>query len=342
MRVKRMPTDPIDPDIAQLIDRRLVFVMGKGGTGKTTLAAALAFAAEAAGKRVLLVETEESEAIGRLFGKTGINETPLRVSRRIFLAKVIPKAEMTAYAQYHIRPAFVAKRVTNSRLFDYLATAAPGLKEVMTLGRLWRWEGARDKNSRPVFDIVIVDSPATGHVLSLLRLPQTLIRMIRVGPIVSQVQRLDMLLKDENRTALALVSLPEEIPVKESVELMTTARDEIGMPVRTFFLNGVYPDIFQPRTSEALYDLLFSNRADKLYAATGNPAALDAVLVAARHQLVRRQIHEKYIATVNKAAECPVVEIPFFFTNDLGLDDIRQIAGKLSVPEKETGGMADA
>lgn len=338
-----MPTEYMHKEIAQLLSRRLIFVMGKGGTGKTTLSLSLAFAAEKAGKRVLLAETEEGTAIGRIFGQTEINETPIPVSDGISIARVLLKAEMAAYTHFHIKSGFIAKRITGSRLFDYLATATPGLKEIMTLGRLWRWEADRQESGRPVYDIIIVDSPATGHVLSLLRLPKTLIRMIRVGPLVSQVKQLDALLKDPDRTALALVSLPEELPVKESVELMGIARDEIRVPVRMFFLNGVYPDIFSSRNVENAHGMIFSEEGlGRLRASVSHRKALDAVVAAARHQYTRREIHEKYIDYIHRAVSCPVVEIPFFYTNDMAVGDMRQIADQWVAPPGAPGEGPDA
>jgi len=313
-----MPPDETHK-LAELLDRRLVFVMGKGGVGKTTLAMALAYAAESAGKRVLLAETEDSPSIGRIFGEPDLTESPVSVSGKIWIARINPKAELEAYTHFHIKSGFISRRITKSRLFDYLSEATPGLKEIMTLGRLWRWERARHKDGRPIYDIIIVDAPATGHALSLLRLPKTLIDMIRVGPIVSQVTDLQKLLRDDRKTWLTLVCLPEELPVRESIELMDIAGEELNIPVRVVFLNGVYPPLFTPEEEARL----------------GIPEIGDLELIqrAARHQFKRRRIHEGYIEQLNALPTGPVVEVPYLFANELTVRDIRRIASRYLRPE---------
>ncbi|PIP37188.1 MAG: hypothetical protein COX19_17265, partial [Desulfobacterales bacterium CG23_combo_of_CG06-09_8_20_14_all_51_8] len=115
-------------------------------------------------------------------------------------ARVDPRAELEAYVRAHVSPGFIAGKIIRSRLFDYLFEAAPGLKEVMSLGRLWRWETSGRNLPDAAFDLIIVDAPATGHALSLLRLPDMLIHMIRVGPVANQIRKLQSLLKDPRKT----------------------------------------------------------------------------------------------------------------------------------------------
>lgn len=337
-----MPETNSYPEISELLNHRLVFVMGKGGAGKTTLAAALTFAAEAAGKTVLLAETVENMAIGRLFEKSEINEKPIPVSRHISIARILPKVEMVEYTKFHIKSGFIAKQITNSRLFDHIADAAPGLNEIMTLGKLWRWESEKHQNGKPLYDIIIVDSPATGHALNLLRLPEMLIDMIRVGPIVSQVKNLHVLLKDRTLSALVLVSPPEELPVKESVELSSIARDDLNMPVSMFFVNAVCPDLFSSLPHKLINDLLFSDQSGALDGVVSNPGAVDDVLKTARHQYLWRQIHQKHIDYIRNIVACPVVEIPFFAKADMTLRDIRQMANDCFLPSKDVRGTGHA
>ncbi len=331
-----MPTINDAKELTELFERRLVFVMGKGGVGKTTLAVSMAFAAEAAGKRVLLAETEDSQSVGRLFGEPGLTETPISVSKRIWIARINPKAELEAYTRFHIKSGFIARRVTRSRLFDYLSEATPGLREIMTLARTWRWEEERQKNGSPLYDMIIVDAPATGHALSLLRLPKMLIDMIRVGPIVSQIRGLQKLLKDDTKTWLTLVCLPEELPVKESLELINIARDELEIPVQRIFLNAIYPPLFSSEEAEHLKALMSEEESGPLFSAVRDKKGLRKVLHAARHQYSRRRINTQYSAQLRAEATGPIIEIPYYFKNDLNLEDLRRIASNCLDPEKRS------
>lgn len=307
--------------LAHLIARRLVFVMGKGGVGKTTVSIALAMAAARPAKQVLLVELGESDAVGRIFDGKKLPDAPRRLSDNIWGARVNPKAELEAYINTHVSPAFIARRITRSRLFDYLLDAAPGLKEIMSLGRIWRWVVCENDPGQTCFDLVIVDAPATGHALSLLRLPRQLIAMIRFGPLVAQMKELNGLLEDHGRTCLVPVTLPEELPVNETIEFYPVAANTLNMPVAVTVINGVFPASFTPEEIFRINSLEdgFAERAP------GDPCR--ALVETALQDIHRRGVQQIYMDQIRSHAGAGhIVEIPFCYTNDLSLTDITRIS----------------
>jgi anion-transporting ArsA/GET3 family ATPase len=319
--------------------------MGKGGVGKTTVSIALAGVAERMNKKVLLVELGDTDSIGRLFHDQPLTEVPRKLSQSIWGARVNSRAEMEAYIRAHVVPKFIANKIIRSRLFEYLFEAAPGLKEVMSLGRLWRWEkeslslsginshpdasGSHlsGKNhhvsgteiSRKAFDLIIVDAPATGHAMSLLRLPEMLINMIRVGPLVNQIKGLHRLLKNQEKTSLVLVSLPEELPVNESIEFYSMAKDTLRMPVVATFINCVYPSVFS-RNELVQLESVKNTFQDCSFAP-------ENLLIASAENLIRRQsLQKKHMQKIYEKAGSRVLAIPFRFTNDLTLNEIRELS----------------
>ena len=301
-----------------LLARRLIFVMGKGGVGKTTISIALANAASRLKKKVLLVELGDADSIGSFYDQT-LAETPVRLSPGIWGARVDARAELEAYVRAHIPSKFIAGKISRSRLFDYLFEAAPGLKEVMSLGRLWRWEQEDPRLPNAAFDLMIVDAPATGHALSLLRLPDLLIKMIRVGPVANQLRAVQHLLKNHQKTAIALVTLPEELPVNETVELYQTANETLDMPTAAIFINCVYPDFFNRQDTRQILSLKtsFKNR----------PTAPEQLILADVVNLIRRQISQKkQIRKIYAKTNCHVQKMPYFFTNDMTLKEIEKLS----------------
>lgn len=335
-------TVPMDLNVTwlhSLLSRRLIFVIGKGGVGKTTISVALACVAERMNKKVLLVELGDTDSIGKLYHDKPLTEVPRKLSHSIWGARVNSKAEMEAYVRAHVVPKFIANKIIRSRLFEYLFDATPGLKEVMSLGRLWRWEKENSsssgtkvsyphvsnshvfgkEDSGKAFDLIIVDAPATGHAMSLLRLPEILINMIRVGPLVKQIKGLQHLLKNQKKTSLVLVSLPEELPVNETIEFYSMAKDTLEMPVVGTFVNCVYPSVFS-RNELKQFESIKNMFQDHSFAP-------EKLLIASTESLIRRQSLQKtHIKKIFEKADSRVLEIPFRFTNDLTLSEIRELS----------------
>src|SRR4051795_12573973 len=221
--------------MAFLLDKRLVFVTGKGGVGKTTVAACLARVAAERGKRVIVCEVANEE--------TWHDE--IEVAPLIHSIAVDPEHAMREYLTDQVGGP-LSKVMTSSRIFTYLAAAAPGLRELLMIGKVWdlaQLDQRRTGNTP--YDLVILDAPATGHALGMLRTPRTFRDVARVGPISRQAGRIDAFLSDPELTGIVAVAAPEEMPVNETIEFIAALDEEMSLRPDAVVVNGVYPERFR-------------------------------------------------------------------------------------------------
>ena len=302
-----------------LLDRRVIIVAGKGGTGKTTLSCSLALAAAEGNKSVLVVETQENDALGPLFGVESLDEQPTLLTENINGARINPKHVLKEYVQKFVTLPFIAYQITGSNIFEHVAAATPGLKEVMTLAQIWRFEKKKKPHSeQPLYDVIIVDSPATGHGLSLLRVPAVLISMLQTGPIADQTRWVSEMLRDHEKTCLVVAALPEELPVNEALEFCRKAENDLEMHVAGIVVNMVYPKIFEPDETRSIEG-----------AEEPASARQKALLRAAKRQIGRRRLQESHMERLLKEGEHPVLRIPYYYTNNLDSEQIADIARRL-------------
>src|SRR5438552_639579 len=217
------------PPRLPLLSQRLVVVTGKGGVGKTTVTAALAQAAAASGRRVLAVEVGRG-SLGSLLGGLRLGAEPTRVRAGLAAASLEPEALLGDFVAGVLRFRVLARRLLESTSFQVLAAAAPGLGEFLVLHRLLGWVEAR-RGRRPVHDLVIVDAPASGHSLPLLAAPHTLGALARLGPVAELLARLQRLIADPGATLVCVVTTPEELAVRETVELHRELRERPALAV---------------------------------------------------------------------------------------------------------------
>jgi anion-transporting ArsA/GET3 family ATPase len=303
-----------------ILDKRVIFVAGKGGAGKTTVTAALAMAAASHDKNVLVVETNENEALSSLFGETGFTEKPSRLDSSIWGVRIDPKIVLEEYIQKYVTIPFVAYQIIQSRIFEHLAVAVPGLKEVMTLSEIWRFEQKRNPDTKtPLYDLIIIDAPATGHGLSLLRVPSTLSSMLQTGPMAEQARWVEDMLQDPTRTCVILLAIPEELPVNEALEFERKAENDLNMSVAAIIANMVYPEIFSFNEVLAIERMNNSEQEKK-----------QPVIEAAQKQIIRRALQQSYIHRLINEGEHPVFQLPFYYTNNLDREQIKDIAKHIS------------
>jgi anion-transporting ArsA/GET3 family ATPase len=217
-----------------LLDRRLLLVTGKGGTGKTSVAAALGVLAASRGKRVLIAEIA-GERLSGLFGHRPVGHHETRVEDRLSLLAIDPIAAAHDFLRGQVGAA-VHRVIFQNRLFDVTMTAAPGLREVSTVDRFWDLTRTDRGRRHPVYDLVIVDAPATGHAMAMLRSPATYAGLARGGPIKRRADEMTALLQDPSRTGVVLCALPEETPVNETLETAESLRG-LGVDLGLVVLN---------------------------------------------------------------------------------------------------------
>lgn len=222
-----------------LLDRRLVVVTGKGGVGKTAVACALAEAARQAGKRVLLVETAAHEEVAACFepGTRPIGHAGRTLAPGLHALRIDPHEALAEYVRLQLRLAVVTDRILRSETFAQLLEAAPGWRELIVLGKIWHLEQRTDRAGRKLHDLIVVDAPATGHGLTFLDVPRVAQQAVRAGPLARHAGWVEALVHDPERTVLLPVTLPEELPVLETRELVRRARDQVGISVDRIVVN---------------------------------------------------------------------------------------------------------
>lgn len=232
--------------LESLLSRRVLFVAGKGGTGKSTITAALALLGARAGKRVLAIDVDGKEDLAAALGSHAVGFKPHLVQQRISVLALDAQESFQEYLRIYFKVPRLTRLTPLARVFDFIASAVPGPRDMLVVGKIAYEERRREPNGRPVWDIIVVDCAASGHVVSHLAAARAMLSLVRGGIIRSQVEWIDSLIRDPARTAVALCALPEEMPVVEAIELHERLRKEAGVSIDVCFLNRVILDPVRP------------------------------------------------------------------------------------------------
>jgi anion-transporting ArsA/GET3 family ATPase len=314
--------------IAGLLDKRLVVVTGKGGVGKSTVAIALALAAVREGKRVIICEVASQEHLAHVFDRAQLGYHEVELEDDLWAISIDPDESMREYVLIQLKVRAMRDLLFRSRIFTYLAAATPGLKELVTIGKIWELTlDDRKVKQGNAYDLVIVDAPATGHGVGFLQTPRTFANVARVGPLRQQAETLDKFIRDPKRTGVAVVAQPEEMPVNETASLERELADQVGIGIDRIFCNGLYPERFGDDELQRLAAL-----ADDAPAEAGNGQTLVRVASRAAVSEARRaHTQREQLARLEELCSAPVTELPFLFEPEIGVDQIRVLSHELDL-----------
>jgi Mrp family chromosome partitioning ATPase len=311
--------------MSSLFDLKLIVISGKGGVGRTTVAAALARAAADAGKRVLLAASTTTDRLGRMFGRgepVGTSIVPLAPG--IDGVNMTPESALHEYGLLTLRSELVTRALFENRAVRGFLGAVPGLDAYAILGKAW-WHTTELSNGRPRYDLVILDGPASGHAALMLRIPEAILTAMPKGPLSRDAQALHDLLHDPARAALVIVTLPEELPARETVELAATARDTLGLPLGPLVVNAFPSEAAVAPALTALLDRLPSDPPGPLQP-DGAPTPLRATLRLAASARAQRRLADTVLAKLRRDPGLPIVALPRLPTVDLGPPAIAELA----------------
>ncbi|HEY0632818.1 MAG TPA: ArsA family ATPase [Thermoleophilaceae bacterium] len=300
-----------------LLDKRLIVVTGKGGVGKTTVAAALGLAAARAGKRTMIAEVAQQERLSRAFRREGLGYSEAQLAPNLFGMSVDPERALKEYLGQQVGGT-LGSVLFNNRVFEYFAAAAPGVRELATIGKVWELAQLERRSQAAPYDLVILDAPASGHGLAMLRSPRTFGDIARVGPIRRRADLIHGFLTDAKRTGVVAVALPQEMPVNETLEFRVKLRDELRIETQAVVVNSLLPERFS------------ADEAERIEAVNGGHGAPEvaAALRAALSEHRRARGQRAQLRRLKKDVP-DAVTLPYLFEPELGLPEFERLSAEL-------------
>ncbi|UCD56516.1 MAG: AAA family ATPase [Candidatus Hydrogenedentota bacterium] len=321
----------------EIFEKRLLIISGKGGVGKSTICAALALAASRLGKHALVVEMDEKERISRLFGSPEVGYEGAFVYPNIYVRNLQPMRAMDDFVEVQVKARKLAQRILGSPIYRYFVAAAPGLKEFVTLGKIMLLENEKERNGKAKYDIIIVDAPASGHGVAFLRVPFAAADTVKVGWVRKQADRIIELITDPAKTMLNIVTLPEEMPVNETVETCLSVRQLLEIPIGYIIINSVFPQVLKRRDMPLVNTMKRRTENNGLRRLTRAERRIVHVMFECFETAMRRrELNEFYIRKLKRMLDYNFIQVPFIFTKSFDINLIEQVSDHMTeVLEKE-------
>jgi anion-transporting ArsA/GET3 family ATPase len=301
---------------------RLVIVAGKGGVGKTVVTATLARAAARVGLSALVIEVEGKSGLATMYGQRALDydEAVLHAGGgpagdgEVRARTLTPDEALLDYLRAH-GLSRISKRLVSSGALDVVATAAPGIKDILILGKVKQLERSGEA------DLLILDAPAAGHAITFLQAARVLLDTVRVGPINAQAKEVIEMLTDHERCRVVLVTLPEETPVNELVDTAFSLEDRVGIGLAPVVVNGLYDDI-------AGVDVA-PDAAAEAADTTLRPGEAAALAEAAAFRADRTELQDEQVRRLAEQLPLEQIRLPYVFTTEIGPAELEALADRL-------------
>jgi len=310
--------------VVDLLDRRLLFVTGKGGVGKTTISAALAWLAAERGKKTLVCEVDAKGDLADFYETAPTRFEEREVAPRLWAMSMDTEASLKQYLSLQLKIPLVARIGPLAQMFNFVASAAPGVREIVTIGKLC-WE-VRERH----YDLVVVDASAAGHIVGQLAAPQAINQLVQVGLVRQQTGWMLDILGDAATTGLVIVATPAEMPVNETLELIDRVRDETNVVLAGIVVNRVLPELFGRAEEEVFERLERPESREPLEKRLGG--SLAPLVEAARLTVTMRRSRAEHLEHLRAEVDpaVPMLYMPYLFFRATGLRATHQIADALS------------
>ena len=302
--------------LSSLLGRRLLFVTGKGGVGKTTLVAALGLLASRSGKRVLLCELDTDPSLRRIFGVPAIGFETVRLGDNLDACNLMASDCMRAFVQRVVPSRRGADAIVGTRIVGVFFESAPSVMEAFLIDQITE----RVSQQRPAYDLVIIDLPASGHAIKLLRVARSMAEMVSVGDLAKRLREMDALFTDSARSGLVLATLPEEMPVNETLELAGSLRSSVKTPIVAVVCNGLRHLEVESADAAAVSGALGAAADD------GAEQLREAAALAAYWTAQEREELER----LRGGLQVPLFDTPFVFAKASDRDLVEQLASRLA------------
>lgn len=300
-----------------LDQRRFLFVTGKGGVGKSTVTAALALAMASRGRRVLVTACDAKERISLLLGTDPLTPEVRKVRENVYAVKLLPQVALREYGGMVLKSQAVFGAVFDNKYVRTFFAGVPGLHEWAMLGKAWFHSIEENAEGQRRFDVVLFDAPATGHGLDMLRVPKVIVDVVPPGVLRRDAERAWKMFQDERESGVVVVTLPEDMPVNETIELCDALENELYLPVASLVINGVIDPMF----SEAERHVLLAERE------LDRGAAGDEAIACGIRRSIRERVQAESLARL-RTLQVERVELPLLRKDAATLEAVLELSAK--------------